>query len=234
MLLRRPRQGQRQCRKEVDGILVDDLARRVFRRHERVPRAGTATEGMVIRKLAILGFALCLRTPALAAEVSGVTLADKVSVGGQALVLNGAGILTLFFFEIYVGSLYLPQKVGDLAGVLARSPRRIQMNLLRDMTSDQLVGALVGGLAANNSPDEIAAVKTGTDQLVRILTAFKDVDVKATDVLTMDFVDGATKVALNGEARGVIPGAEFNRALTRIWLGDKPAGRSLKKAMLGG
>ena len=40
----------------------------------------------MIRKLAIPGFALCLRTPALAAEVSGVTLADKVSVGGQALL----------------------------------------------------------------------------------------------------------------------------------------------------
>jgi long-chain acyl-CoA synthetase len=189
---------------------------------------------MVIRKLAILGFALCLRVPALAAEVSGVTLADEVSVGGQALVLNGAGIRTMLLFKIYVGSLYLPQKAGDLAGVLARSPRRIQMNALRDLTADQLVGALVGGLAANNSPDEMAAVKTGTDQLVRILTAFRDVNVKATDVLTMDFVDGATKVALNGDVRGVIPGAEFNRALTRIWLGDRPAGESLKKAMLGG
>jgi long-chain acyl-CoA synthetase len=189
---------------------------------------------MVIRKLAVLGFALCLRTPALAAEVSGVTLADEVSVGGQTLVLNGAGILTMLFFKIYVGSLYLPQKVGDLAGVRARNPRRIQMNLLRDLTSDELVDALVGGLVANNSPDEMAAVKTGTDELVRILTAFKDVDVKATDVLTMDFVDGATKVALNGHVRGVIPGAEFNRALTRIWLGDRPAGENLKKAMLGG
>jgi len=187
-----------------------------------------------VLKFVSLAFALCLGAPALAAEVAGVTLAENISVGGQALVLNGAGIRTMLFFKIYVGSLYLPQKAGDLAGVLARGPRRIQMNLLRDLTSDQLVGALIGGLAANNSPDKMAAIKTGTDQLVRILTASKDVDVKATDVLTMDFVDGATKVALNGEAKGVIPGTEFNSALTRIWLGDKPAGGNLKKAMLGG
>ena len=43
-----------------------------------------------------------------------------------------------------------------------------------------------------------------------------------------------TKVALNGEVRGVIPGEAFNSALTRIWLGDKPAQGDLKKAMLGG
>ena len=188
----------------------------------------------MMRRFASLLFALCLGAPALAAEVAGVTLADKVSVGGQALVLNGAGVRTKVFFKIYVGSLYLPQKVGDLAGVLAKSPRRIQMNLLRDLTADQLVGALVGGLHDNNSPAEMAAVKASTDELVRIMMRFKDVDAKEKDVLTLDFVDGGTKVALNGEARGVIPGEAFNSALTRIWLGDRPAQGDLKKAMLGG
>jgi len=187
-----------------------------------------------MRRLGSLLLALCLALPAFAAEVAGVTLADEVSVGGQALVLNGAGVRTKVFFKIYVGSLYLPQKVGDLAGVLTKKPRRIQMNLLRDLTADQLVGALVGGLNDNNSPAEMAAVKAPTDQLVRILTRFKDVDAKKRDVLTMDFVDGGTTVAFNGEARGVIPGEAFNIALLRIWLGDKPAQGDLKKAMLGG
>jgi Chalcone isomerase-like len=192
-----------------------------------------------VRATAAAGFAclllaFCLGAPATAAEVAGVALADKVSIGGQPLVLNGAGVRSKVFFKIYVGSLYLPQKAGDLAGVLATSPRRIQMNLLRDLTAEQLVGALVGGLGDNNSPAEMATVKAPMDELVRILTRFKDVPVKRYDVLTMDFVDGATKVALNGEARGVIPGEAFNSALTRIWLGDKPPQEDLKKAMLGG
>jgi Chalcone isomerase-like len=188
----------------------------------------------VIRKLACLAFALWAGTPTWSAELAGVTLPDKVSVGGQPLVLNGAGVLSKFVFRIYVGSLYLPQKAGDLAGVMANGPRRIQMNLLRDLTADQLVGALVGGLDANNSPAEMAAVKAPTDDLVRIMKRFKDVDMKEKDVLTLDFIDGGTKVALNGEAIIVIPGEAFNHALTRIWLGDKPAHRNLKKAMLGG
>ena len=188
----------------------------------------------MIRTAAGLAFAFCIAPPAFAAELAGIALADKVSVGGQALVLNGAGVLHKFIFRIYVGSLYLPQKVGDLPGVLANGPRRIQMNLLRDLTADQLVGALVGGLDANNSPAEMAAVKAPMDDLVRIMRRFKDVDMKEQDVLTLDFVDGGTKVSLNGESIIVIPGAAFNNALTRIWLGDKPAHRSLKKAMLGG
>jgi len=191
-------------------------------------------ERMILRRFACLVFALCLGAPASAAELAGVTLPDKVSVGGQPLVLNGAGVLSKFIFRIYVCSLYLPQKAGDLAGVMANGPRRIQMNLLRNLTADQLVGALVGGLDANNSPAEVAAVKAHTDDLVRIMERFKDVDMKEKDVLTLDFVDGGTKVALNGEAIIVIPGEAFNSALTRIWLGDKPAQRDLKKEMLGG
>jgi hypothetical protein len=165
--------------------------------------------------------------------VSGITLPDRVTVGGQSLVLNGAGTNMKLIFGIYVGSLYLPKKAGDLAGVLAHGPRRIQMNLLRDLTADQLVSAVQGGLNDNNSPAELATVKTSTDELIRILRAFNNADVKAQDVLTMDYVDGVTRVALNGDARGVIPGRAFNNALTRIWLGDKPAHRGLKRAMLG-
>jgi long-chain acyl-CoA synthetase len=78
----------------------------------------------------------------------------------------------------------------------------------------------------------MAAVKAQTDQLVAIMKAFKEV--KEKDVVTLDFVEGGTTVSLNGEARGTISGETFNKALTRIWLGDKPVQGDLKKAMLGG
>src|ERR1700674_2979681 len=66
---------------------------------------------------------------ALAAEVGGVRLEDKVSVGAQELVLNGAGVRTRVLFKVYVASLYLPQKDTELAAVLAKSPRRMQLHL---------------------------------------------------------------------------------------------------------
>ena len=58
--------------------------------------------------------------------------------------------------------------------------------------------------------------------------------VKEGSVVTLDFVDGATAVGVNGTTRGTIPGDAFNTALTKIWLGDKPAQADLKKALLGG
>jgi hypothetical protein len=172
-----------------------------------------------------------LAAGALAAEVGGIKLDDKVSMGAQELVLNGAGVRTRVVFKVYVASLYLPQKAADLAGVLAKGPRRIQLNLLRTLSADQLVDALNEGLAENNTAAELAAVKSQSDQLATIMKAFKEV--KEKDVVTLDFVDGATRVGLNGDAKGSIPGDAFNQALTKVWLGDKPVQADLKKSLLG-
>jgi len=168
----------------------------------------------------------------MATEIGGVGLDDKTAVGGQELVLNGAGIRTRAIFKVYVASLYVPQKASDLQGVLSKSPRRIQLNLLRTLSADQLAEALNDGLVEANTPADLAAVKPQADQLLAIMRAFKEV--KEKDVVTLDFVDGTTRVGWNGEAKGTIPGAAFNQALTKIWLGDKPVQADLKKALLGG
>lgn len=174
----------------------------------------------------------CMAGVVLAAEVAGVKLDDKANVGGQELVLNGAGIRTRAVFKVYVGSLYLPAKTTTAAAALAKGPRRVQMNLLRNLSADQLVDALVEGLKDNTSEAEFASIKRETDQLVTIMKGFGEV--KEGNVVTLDFVEGSTRIALNGQAKGSVPGEAFNQALTRIWIGDKPVQADLKKAMLGG
>jgi hypothetical protein len=172
------------------------------------------------KMMAAASLAICLAAMAglfasfaLAAEVGGVKLDDKVAIGAQELVLNGAGVRTRVVFKVYVASLYLREKATDLAGVLSKSPRRIQLNLLRTLSADQLVEALNEGLNENNSAAELAAVKPQVDQLATIMKSFKEV--KEKDVITLDFVDGSTRIGLNGEAKGTIGGDAFNQALTQ-------------------
>ena len=167
-----------------------------------------------------------------AAEVGEVKLDDRASVAGQDLVLNGAGVRTRAIFKVYVGSLYLPARVTSASAALAGVPRRVQLNLLRTLTADQLVDALVDGLKDNNSAAELDAVRPQVDELVRIMKGFGEV--REGSVVTLDFADNATRISQDGVAKGSVPGEAFNRALMRIWLGDKPVQGDLKKAMLGG
>jgi hypothetical protein len=184
-----------------------------------------------MRRTMITTMALLFAAGVGAAEVGGVKLDDKVSVGGQDLVLNGAGVRTRAIFKVYVGSLYVPAKTSNAAGVLAKGPRRIQLNLLRNLSADQLVDALVDGIKDNSSAEELAAIKPQMDQMIATMKTFNDV--KEKDVVTLDFVDGVTKIGLNGAPKGSIAGEPFNGALTRIWIGDKPVQGDLKQAMLG-
>jgi hypothetical protein len=186
----------------------------------------------MFRKIFVLIAAAGLAVPAFAAEVGGVKLDDKVSVGGQELVLNGAGIRTKLMFKVYVGSLYVTAKANGAAAVYAKSPRRVQLNMLRDVGADQMINALVEGVNEANSAAEAAAVKAQTDQLATIMKSIGEL--KEGNVLAFDFADDATKVSLNGTAKGSIPGDAFNKALMNAWLGDKPVQPDLKKAMLGG
>lgn len=176
----------------------------------------------------ILGFSLS----AAALDIEGVKLADKASVGGRDLLLNGAGLRKRVVFKVYVGSLYVPQPSKDTGGVLAQSPRRIRLDLLRSLSADQLADALLDGLKDNNSAVDLEAVRAETAQMVAAMKGFGDV--KEGNVVTLDFVDGSTLIGLDDKLRATIAGEAFNKALMRVWLGDKPVQADLKKAMLGG
>ena len=167
-----------------------------------------------------------------AAEVAGVKLPDRQNVGGAELLLNGAGLRTRAIFRVYVGSLYLPAKATTLEAVVAKAPRRIQMNMLRNVSADQLLGTLVDGIHDNTTDAERAAVKPQIDQLVSVAKGFGDI--REGSIVTLDAVDGGTRLSLDGQAKATIPGEPFNVILTRIWLGEKPAQADLKRAMLGG
>lgn len=133
-----------------------------------------------------------------------------------------------------MGALYLQQKKTSAAAVLADAgAKRIAMHLLRDLTAEQLFSALNDGLKNNHAPGELARIEPQVKQLEGIFNAVKAA--KTGDVVAIEYLPGTgTRVVVNGEARGTIPGEEFSRALLRIWLGERPADASLKKAMLGG
>lgn len=186
--------------------------------------------GIVAGSVAVAAFAWSVS--ASAAEVGGVTIPDRASVGGQELVLNGAGMRTKVIFKVYVGALYLPAKARTLPEVQSKAPRRVQLTLMRDVSAEEFVEALVDGIKANTTAAELAAAKAGVEQLSAIGKSLGQV--KEKEVVTLDYVDGSTKVAVNGAAKGTIPGEAFNQALVKIWLGENPVQADLKKAMLGG
>ena len=177
-------------------------------------------------------FSLML-SPVWAYEIAGINIPDtqQISPDSAEVQLNGAGIRTKFFFDIYVGGLYLTEKQDKLDAILAnQGPKRILMHFLyKEVAKKDLDAAWWDGFEDNLAAQELDALKP---QIQAFTGFFRDVH--EGDVVYLDYLpEEGTVVSINEEKTGVVSGDDFYPALLKIWLGEKPVTGKLKKAMLG-
>ncbi len=186
---------------------------------------------MKLRTLMLMLGAVVSAT-AFAIEIEGVKLADTATVAGRDLVLNGAGLRTKLVFDVYVASLYLPTKVSEAALALRVEPRRVRIDMLRAVGAEDFLATMNDGIEANASEADLQAIQPQLGEFSKVITAIGET--KKGDAITLDFVEGNTVLGFNGSEKAKIAGADFNRALLNVWLGDHPVQADLKKALLGG
>ncbi|WP_162060643.1 chalcone isomerase family protein [Undibacterium sp. KW1] len=186
-----------------------------------------------VMRLAGLALVMCMSVQARATEVAGVKFDESVQVGGTDLKLNGAGIRYKAIFKVYAAGLYLKEKKTTVPEVLAsQGPRRVTIVMLRDLSNEEFGRGFMTGIQQNTDKAEKSKM---TSQFIRFGELFASVpELKKGDVMTNDWIPGVgTVVALNGKKMGdPYPDLGFYNALLRIWLGESPVDRSLKKAML--
>jgi hypothetical protein len=171
---------------------------------------------------------------AQAREVAGVDVPEQISLGEQAtpLMLNGAGLRKKFFLSIYLASLYLPERAGDAKSILSSNQaNRVRMDMLySEVSKEKLVKAWHEGFENNHSAEELAPLKARIETFNALFKTLL-----AGDRVEFDYLPATgTQVSINDVVQGVIPGEDFNRALLKIWLGEAPVTKSLKKDLLGG
>ena len=187
-----------------------------------------------MRKLLLTGLLAACCLAAHAAEVAGVKLDDKTRVGGAELALNGAGLRKRLFLQVYAMGLYLPKKTANAADAIgAEGPKRAAIHMLRDVGAATFNEALAEGIRENHTEAEVKALEPRLKALGAIIAEVQEA--KKGMAITLDWTGAATQVGIDGKPAGKpIEGADFYRALLRIWLGEKPVQEDLKKALLGG
>ncbi|MFT7775831.1 chalcone isomerase family protein [Roseateles sp.] len=171
---------------------------------------------------------------AQAVEVANVKYEQTLDLAGQKLQLNGAGIRYKFVVKVYTAGLYLTHKAGTTQEVLATpGPKRIHIQMLRDIDGNELGKLFTKGIEANVTRDEFAKSINGVLKLSEVFASRKQLN--SGENFSVDYVPGiGSTVLLNGKPIGeTIKEPEFFSALLRIWLGDKPADDGLKDSLLG-
>ena len=172
-----------------------------------------------------------LATPAHALTVGGVDVPDTYSAMGQELQLNGAGTRSKWFMDLYVGGLYVAEKVSDGQAVInADEPQAITLHITSGMiTSERMTEATMDGFKSSTDGD-LSAIQSDVDQFMSV---FQE-EIKEGDVFDLVYAPGeGVHVLKNGEQKDTVGDLEFKKALFGIWLSDKPAQKDLKNKMLG-
>ena len=169
--------------------------------------------------------------PAYATEIAGVMVPETLQTeDGVLLHLNGAGIRSKFFFDIYIAELYLEHPSSAVKEVIEPQGRkRVIMHFLySEVGKEKLIEGWNEGFGENTKADELVKLQQRINQFNGMF-----VDVKKDEIVVLDFIPTkGTKVMIAGQEKGIIPGKDFNDALLRIWLGEKPVNKGLKEKLL--
>ncbi|HET6655490.1 MAG TPA: chalcone isomerase family protein [Gammaproteobacteria bacterium] len=160
-----------------------------------------------------------------------VRVPGNITFQGWKLALNGAGVHTKwFFFDKYVGALYLSDQTNLAAAAISGAGAKvIRLTMLTDISKDDFTSNLHSAYQSAVPEDKTQAVQSKWQQFASFFT-----DLKTGDTVVIAYVpDEGTSVSINGKPRGTVPGHVFGRAILGMWLGDDPIDSGLKKNMLG-
>jgi len=165
-------------------------------------------------------------------EVGSVMLPNSMTVGGESLMLNGAGIRKkAIVLKLYSGGLYLGSKSSDADAIVnANSNMAIKLIITSSfVSSEAFTEAVTDGFDAsmdgNTSPL--------SSEINKFMGFFSE-EIVEDDMFDITYQsDRGVVVYKNGVEKGSIAGMAFKQALFGIWLGDDPADKKLKKGLLG-
>jgi hypothetical protein len=173
-----------------------------------------------------------LALPASARSVAGIEIPEILASADVPLVLNGVGIRTRYFLDVYVGGLYLQQKNTDAAAILDADERMaIKLWVVTGLiTNDRMQESIEEGFQRSTRGDT-APIREKIDALIGLF----DDEIEDEDTFEFVYVPGnGLDVYKNGVHRAAIDcGLPFKRALFGIWISDRSVQTSLKHSMLG-
>ena len=180
-------------------------------------------------------FYISLLLPPLLAQadtkIAGVELQDSYRIDQQALLLNGAGVRSKMFVKVYVAALYVGETSNNPAAILAApGAKSMQMTMLyQEVEAGKITQGWNDGFSANLTNAELEPLK----QRLKKFNALFPPLYKG-DIVRMDYSPGTgTLLSINDRQLGHIEGADFFTALLKVWIGEQPVDKNLKKGLLG-
>lgn len=178
---------------------------------------------------------LILSIPSSALTIGGYEIPKVIPATSDhaELKLNGASMRILYgVVDTYIGKLYVENPVTD-AGALIEADeykRMVFQVVMKRVSGRRIAKAMYDALQMNLSKEDAIELETRLQMLVSMF----DSSLKKGQESYLEWVpDKGSRIVLNGEVKGMIPGKDFYDAILKIWIGDNPVGATFKRQVLG-
>lgn len=189
-----------------------------------------------IRRFFISFFLLTLLPlSSLALTIDGYEIPQVIPATSQhaELKLNGAAMRIIYgVVDTYIGKLYVENPVTDANALIEADEykRMVFKIVMKRVSGRRIAKAMYEALQLNVTPEEAIALE---DRLQLLVTMF-DSSLTTGQESYVEWAPGeGSRVVLNGEEKGVIPGKDLYDALLKIWIGENPVGSTFKQQVLG-
>ncbi|MDY6853719.1 MAG: chalcone isomerase family protein [Thermodesulfobacteriota bacterium] len=186
---------------------------------------------MFKKSIILILLLLTITSMSQARKIGSVNLPNTILLGEEQLILNGAGFRKKFFKKVYAGGLYLSKKENNAHNIInADEPMMIRMHFVYDgIDGNKLINAWNEGFDKATNGDT-SSIK---EEIERFNSFFIQKARKGDIYHIIYQPKEGVRVDIKGKRMGTIKGLDFKKAVFAIWLGERPAQKSLKKEMLG-
>jgi Chalcone isomerase-like len=167
-------------------------------------------------------------------EIEGVTVPRKITFEENELMLNGFGVRSKMWLDVYVQALFLSNLSQDPKNIInGESLMAIRIQIISSLVSSKKLNkSLNKGLLKSVGELGMKKIEPQTKLLEKLLGSQP---IKENDFFNLIYnpLDTSIWVYKNDKLEGKIQGEEFKKAFFGIWLSDNPVDEKLKNALLG-
>lgn len=178
---------------------------------------------------AVFTISLMVSKPVSAAEIDGTVFEDEHRHKDVHMTLKGTAMLRYMrFIKAYSGALYLQEDTVS-HDALNDVPKRLVLEYRYAISAEDFADATSEIIKRNVEEPMFRRIESRVQELNDMYR-----NVKPNDRYSLIYIPGhGTELTLNDVPLGVIPGADFARAVFSIWIGNTPIDESFRDRLLG-
>lgn len=163
-------------------------------------------------------------------KVGSVEFDQKIITTGEELLLNGAGVRTKWFIDLYATGLYVPKKTSAEEEIInCDCVQAFRIVIISSLITTENFNEAIDEVFIKSAGGNTKAID---ERIARFKKALGTGLKTGTEFYLVYEPNKGLKVFRDGKYKDTIPGLDFKQATMKLWIGENCVSDDLKSKLL--